>query len=69
VLVEELKRLRLQGNLLHVVQGPSNEAEGIVDEENGCFPPRSPSSRLSFDDFDSDSPLCHDSGAVSWAPR
>ncbi|KAN0085094.1 hypothetical protein V8E54_001561 [Elaphomyces granulatus] len=66
VLVEELKRLRLQGNLLHVVQGPSNdlwkEAEGIVnlatfeDEENGCSPPRSPSSRLSFDDFDSDSP-------------
>ena len=64
VLVEELKRLRLQGNLLRVVQGPSNElwkeAEGIVnlatfeDEENGFSPPPSPS-RLSFDDFESDS--------------
>ena len=63
LLVEELKRLRIQGNMLRIVQGPSSElwreAEGIVnlatleDDENN-FPPLSPSSHLSLDDFDCD---------------
>ncbi|KAL1983570.1 hypothetical protein VTN96DRAFT_10230 [Rasamsonia emersonii] len=65
LLVEELKRLRMQGNMLRVVDGPSSElwkeAEGIInlatveDDENNCPPPLSPSSHLSFDSFDFDS--------------
>lgn len=65
LLVEELKRLRIQGNMLGVIEGPSSElwkeAEGIVnlatveDDENNCPPPLSPSSHLSFDSFDFDS--------------
>ncbi|KAL2010181.1 hypothetical protein VTN00DRAFT_5988 [Thermoascus crustaceus] len=67
LLVEELKRLRLQANVLHIVHGPSNElwkeAEGIVnlatvdDEEDGCSLPQSPSSpTFSFIDFEEESP-------------
>lgn len=67
LLVEELKRLRLQANVLHIVHGPSielwKEAEGIVnlatldDEEDGCSLPQSPSSpTFSFTDFDEESP-------------
>lgn len=62
LLVEELKRLRIQGNKLHIIQGPSSElwkeAEGIVnlatfeDEENNWQAPGSPSSCGSFDDFE-----------------
>ncbi|KAL1965147.1 hypothetical protein VTN77DRAFT_6060 [Rasamsonia byssochlamydoides] len=65
LLVEELKRLRVQGNMLRIIQGPSSElwkeAEGIVnlatveDDENNFPPPLSPSSHISFDDFDFDS--------------
>jgi len=67
LLVEELKRLRLQANALQIVNGPSSElwkeAEGIVnlatvdDDEDGFSPPRSPSSpTFSFEDFDEESP-------------
>jgi hypothetical protein len=63
LLVEELKRLRLQGNMLRIVQGQSNElwkeADGIVnlatfeDDENSFPPSLSLSSRASFDDLES----------------
>ncbi|OKL59119.1 hypothetical protein UA08_05779 [Talaromyces atroroseus] len=62
LLVEELKRLRAQGNTLHLIHGASGglwkEAEGIVnlatfeDDENSWQVPGSPSSCGSFDDFD-----------------
>jgi Septation protein etd1 len=62
LLVEELKRLRTQGNTLHLIHGASGElwkeAEGIVnlatfeDDENTWQAPGSPSSCGSFDDFD-----------------
>lgn len=62
LLVEELKRLRTQGNALHLIHGASSElwkeAEGIVnlatfeDDENTWQAPASPSSSGSFDDFD-----------------
>lgn len=62
LLVEELKRLRTQGNTLHLVDGASSElwkeAEGIVnlatfeDDENTWQAPASPLSSGSFDDFD-----------------
>jgi hypothetical protein len=65
LLVEELKRLRIQANLLHIIDGPSNElwkeAEGIVnlatldDDDNDFFTPRSPSSpTFNFEEFDED---------------
>jgi hypothetical protein len=63
LLVEELRRLRIQGNMLRIVHGPSSElwkeADGIVnlatleDDENS-FPPLSPTSHLSFDDLEWD---------------
>ncbi|EED23654.1 conserved hypothetical protein [Talaromyces stipitatus ATCC 10500] len=62
LLVEELKRLRIQGNALQVINGPANdlwkEADGIVnlatfeDEESNWQVPDSPSSCGSFDDFE-----------------
>lgn len=65
LLVEELKRLRHQANVLGVVNGPSSElwaeAEQIVnlatidDEEDTRSPPGSPSSlTFSFDESDDD---------------
>lgn len=60
LLVEELRRLRLQGNKLQVVHGPSyelwKEAEGIVnlatfDEDENNLSPLSPSSRSSLEDY------------------
>ncbi|KAH8693127.1 hypothetical protein BGW36DRAFT_430869 [Talaromyces proteolyticus] len=66
LLVEELKRLRIQGNMLRIIQGPSSElwkeAEGIVnlatleDDENSFPAPVSPSSCGSFDCFESSPP-------------
>lgn len=63
LLVEELKRLRVQGNMLHLIHGPSadlwKEAEGIInlatleEDENGFLAPASPSSCGSFDEFES----------------
>ncbi|QGA13622.1 hypothetical protein EYB26_001272 [Talaromyces marneffei] len=62
LLVEELKRLRIQGNTLQVIDGPANElwkeADGIVnlatfeDEDTNWQIPNSPSSCGSFDDFE-----------------
>ncbi|KAJ5099254.1 hypothetical protein N7532_006255 [Penicillium argentinense] len=63
LLVEELKRLRHQGSVLGLADGPSaelwKEAEGIInlatidDEEDRRSPPGSPSSlTFSFDDSD-----------------
>lgn len=62
LLVEELKRLRIQGNTLQVIDGPANdlwkEADGIVnlatfeDEDANWQIPQSPSSCGSFDDFE-----------------
>lgn len=63
LLVEELKRLRILGNTLEVIDGPANdlwkEADGIVnlatfeDEDANWQVPNSPSSCGSFDDFES----------------
>ncbi|CRG85533.1 hypothetical protein PISL3812_02584 [Talaromyces islandicus] len=63
LLVEELKRLRIQGNMLDLIHGPSadlwKEAEGIInlatleEDENGVLAPASPSSCGSFDEFES----------------
>ncbi|KUL84314.1 hypothetical protein ZTR_07550 [Talaromyces verruculosus] len=62
LLVEELKRLRIRGNTLQVIDGPANdlwkEADGIVnlatfeDEDTNWQIPNSPSSCGSFDDFE-----------------
>lgn len=62
LLVEELKRLRIQGNTLQVIDGTANElwkeADGIVnlatfeDEDTNWQIPNSPSSCGSFDDFE-----------------
>lgn len=59
LLVEELRRLRLQGNKLQVVHGPSyelwKEAEGIVNlatfDEDENMSPLSPSSRSSLEEY------------------
>jgi hypothetical protein len=63
LLVEELKRLRIQGNMLQLIHGPPadlwKEAEGIInlatleEDENGFPAPASPSSCGSFDEFES----------------
>ncbi|EKV05275.1 hypothetical protein PDIG_84190 [Penicillium digitatum PHI26] len=79
LLVEELKRLRHQANVLGVVNGPSSElwveAEQIVnlatidDEEERHSPPGSPQSlTFSFDESDDDGPETSSkrNSEVSW---
>ncbi|KAJ5144104.1 uncharacterized protein N7515_002891 [Penicillium bovifimosum] len=83
LLVEELKRLRHQANVLGVLNGSSSglwaEAEQIVnlatidDEEEHHSPPRSPSLTFSFDESDDEDEGLHASkrnSEVSWdGPR
>lgn len=64
LLVEELKRLRLQANVLQIVQGPANdlwkEAEGIInlatldEDDNVCISDTPPSTSYGFDNLDID---------------
>ena len=66
-LVEELKRLRLQGQALHILEDDSRscweEAENIInlatlnDEDDELRPPQSPISPYGFEDFDEMTPL------------
>jgi hypothetical protein len=71
LLVEELKRLRLQASALHIIDGPSHElwreAKGIInlatqeeedDDEKEFVVRRSPSSpTFNFEEFEDDIPL------------
>lgn len=66
LLVEELKRLRVHGVALQLIEGQSShlweDAENIInlatlnDEDDDLRPPHSPASRSTFDDFDDHSP-------------
>jgi hypothetical protein len=66
LLVEELKRLRVHGAALQLLEGPSNhhwqDAENIInlatlnDDDDDLRPPNSPASPGAFDDFDDHSP-------------
>jgi hypothetical protein len=66
LLVEELKRLRIHGAALDLLQGPSShiwdDAENIInlatlnDDDDDLRPPCSPASPSTFDDFDEQSP-------------
>jgi Septation protein etd1 len=65
LLVEELKRLRHQGNMLDLMEGPSHhlweDAENIInlatldEEDEELGPPQSPGFSTAFDEFDDDS--------------
>ena len=66
LLVEELKRLRIQGAALQLLKGQSRhlweDAENVInlatlnDEDDDLQPPRSPTSPNGFDDFDDNCP-------------
>jgi hypothetical protein len=66
LLVEELKRLRIHGAALDLLEGPSghiwDDAENIInlatlnDDDDDLRPPQSPASPSAFDDFDEQSP-------------
>jgi hypothetical protein len=66
LLVEELKRLRIHGAVLDLLEGPSShlwdDAENIInlatlnDDDDDLRPPHSPASPSAFDDFDEQSP-------------
>ena len=66
LLVEELKRLRVHGAALQLLDGPSEhlweDAENIInlatlnDDDVDLLPPRSPASPSTFDEFDDHSP-------------
>jgi hypothetical protein len=66
LLVEELKRLRVHGTALQLIEGQSShlweDAESIInlatlnDEDDDLRPPHSPASPSTFDDFDDHSP-------------
>jgi hypothetical protein len=66
LLVEELKRLRIHGAALDLLEGPSghmwDDAENIInlatlnDDDDDLRPPNSPASPSAFDDFDEQSP-------------
>jgi hypothetical protein len=66
LLVEELKRLRIHGAALDLLEGPSShiwdDAENIInlatlnDDDDDLRPPYSPASPSAFDDFDEQSP-------------
>jgi hypothetical protein len=66
LLVEELKRLRIHGAALDLLEGPSShiwdDAENIINlatlnnDDDDLRPPHSPASPSTFDDFDEQSP-------------
>ena len=75
LLVEELKRLRVHGAALQLLEGPSRhlweDAENIInlatlnDDDDGLRPPHSPASPSAFDDFDDQSPPLNRAGMQS----